>query len=459
MKEPVCGRLYTVLRLQVRGGGSGYGEGGPATAPQIAEARAIITGRRATESEFVRTKLAHLPALEAAIGNAMLDLISRAKNVPIYQYLGGPVRFKARLLAQLEGAGENDIAPSLERAQRQGFTAFTMPALRRDSMIPLQEYIDRVRKQVAAIQAKAVPGSEWVLDGAGGMTPGDAAAAAVALEKTHPIWFDEPASVVTEDGLAKVVEGSVMPIGLGRNITDLGTFKNLLASGSVNVLRPGLGLNSLTKIKRIAAIAETHYGAVSPYHSGGPIGALAGVHLNAALINAYAQEIPVPAADRDADMRAAEITSGLKESRGNKGFAALINRPGLGFEVNDKALGILQRGTHMNPNRRQVLGALAAAGALTGGSKMRTLPVDCGCSLQIRRPTDKPPGSTAFKDVGSKLRITNMQVFGVTLDERIAQADRPYVFAKIETNQGVTGWGEATLEGKAAAAMACVMDL
>ena len=52
-----------------------------------------------------------------------------------------------------------------------------------------------------------------------------------------------------------------------------------------------------------------------------------------------------------------------------------------------------------------------------------------------------------------------MQVFGVTLDERIAQSDRPYVFVKIETNQGVTGWGEATLEGKAASAMACVMDL
>ena len=64
-----------------------------------------------------------------------------------------------------------------------------------------------------------------------------------------------------------------------------------------------------------------------------------------------------------------------------------------------------------------------------------------------------------FRDVGSKLRITNMQVFGVTLDERIAQADRPYVFVKLETNQGVVGWGEATLEGKASAAMACVMDL
>jgi hypothetical protein len=52
---------------------------------------------------------------------------------------------------------------------------------------------------------------------------------------------------------------------------------------------------------------------------------------------------------------------------------------------------------------------------------------------------DKPPGAAAFRDVASKLRVTNMRVFGVTLDERIAQADRPYVFVKIETNEGITG--------------------
>jgi galactonate dehydratase len=168
------------------------------------------------------------------------------------------------------------------------------------------------------------------------MTPGDAASVAVALERSHPIWFDEPTSVITQDALAKIVDESVMPIGLGRNITDIAGFQSLLASGSVNIVRPDLGLNSLAKIKRVAALAETHYVGIAPFHNGGPIGSMAGIHLNASLIQAYAQQIPVPASDRDADMRA-EITSGLKET-GEKGFFALLNRPGLGFEVNEKAL-------------------------------------------------------------------------------------------------------------------------
>ena len=106
--------------------------------------------------------------------------------------------------------------------------------------------------------------------------------------------------------------------------------------------------------------------------------------------------------------------------------------------------------------RRELLGSLAAAPALLGGSR-RVSRLGCDCALAPASAA--PPGSDAFKDVGSKLRVTDMKVFGVTLDEKIARADRPYVFVKLETNQGVVGWGEATLEGKASAAMACVNDL
>jgi len=336
VKEPVSNRRYTVVRLRSQGGTPGYGEGGSALIGEIGSARTAVMGRRATESEFIRSALRRTPSLEAAVNNAMLDLVSRAKNVPIYRYLGGPVRYKARLLAHLEGTTAEESTPSLERAKRQGMQAFTMAAPLRDAMIPLRAYVDLVKKHFADMQGLAGASAEWVLDGAGAMTPGDAASVAVALERSHPIWFDEPTGVITQDALAKIVDESVMPIGLGRNITDIAGFQSLLASGSVNIVRPDLGLNSLPKIKRIAALAETHYVGIASFHNGGPIGSMAGIHLNASLIDAYAQQIPVPASDRDAAMRA-EITSGLKET-GDKGFFALLNRPGLGFEVNEKAL-------------------------------------------------------------------------------------------------------------------------
>ena len=127
-----------------------------------------------------------------------------------------------------------------------------------------------------------------------------------------------------------------MPIGLGRSVTDIATFQNLLRWGSIDLLRPSLGLNSLSKIKRMAAIAETHYVAVAPYHDGGPIATAAGIHLAASLPNFFIQQIPFPTSERDAAMRA-ELTSGSVETV-KDGFAPLRNRPGLGIDVSESAL-------------------------------------------------------------------------------------------------------------------------
>jgi galactonate dehydratase len=66
-----------------------------------------------------------------------------------------------------------------------------------------------------------------------------------------------------------------------------------------------------------------------------------------------------------------------------------------------------------------------------------------------------PLGVDAFRGVGSKVKITGLKVFGVSLTK---ESDRPYVLVKLETDVGVLGWGEGTLEGKAGAVIACIED-
>jgi galactonate dehydratase len=92
-----------------------------------------------------------------------------------------------------------------------------------------------------------------------------------------------------------------------------------------------------------------------------------------------------------------------------------------------------------------------AAGTLAAPTLTRA---DC-CDGGPAPQTTAPLGADAFVAVGSKLRVTGMKVFGVSLTP---DSDRPYVFVKLETNQGLHGWGEGTLEGKAAAVMACIED-
>ncbi|HTP34305.1 MAG TPA: mandelate racemase/muconate lactonizing enzyme family protein [Candidatus Acidoferrales bacterium] len=336
LREPDSGRRYAVLRLETRGGLAGYGEGGAATSAEIREARAAATGRRPNESEYIRHRLAAAPAMEAAVNNAFLDLQGKATKTPVYQFLGGPTRFKARVLAGLEGENENALGAPLKRAVQQGFRAFTVPIPTRDAMWRMQAYVDSVSARIERMRSLAGPDLDIVLDAAGRLTPGDAAFVATALEKNHLLWFDEPTEVLTHDGLARITEESVMPVGLGRSVHEISVFQNLLRWGAVDLLRPSLGLNSMVKIRRMAAIAETHYVAVAPYHDGGPIATAAGIHLAASLPNSFIQQVPFPGSERDAAMRA-ELVSGNPEAA-KDGFASLVNKPGFGIEVNEKSL-------------------------------------------------------------------------------------------------------------------------
>src|SRR6185369_16639328 len=101
-------------------------------------------------------------------------------------------------------------------------------------------------------------------------------------------------------------------------------------------------------------------------------------------------------------------------------------------------------------NRRQFLTGFSAAAALGGRSAAHA--ADCGCTplLAAAQSPAAPAGWPA-----PRLKITNVKAIGVSLTP---DSDRPYVFVKIETDQGVVGWGEATLEGKAGAVLACVND-
>ena len=103
--------------------------------------------------------------------------------------------------------------------------------------------------------------------------------------------------------------------------------------------------------------------------------------------------------------------------------------------------------------RRQLLQGAATAILAGSAHAVRHPSLDCGCAFQAVPPA--PAGAAAFERVGSRLRVTGMKVFGVSLNP---QSDRPYVFVKLETNQGLVGWGEGTLEGKAGAVIACMND-
>ncbi|MGH9666299.1 MAG: enolase C-terminal domain-like protein, partial [Bryobacteraceae bacterium] len=184
----------------------------------------------------------------------------------------------------------------------------------------------------------AAPGADFVLDAAGALTPGDAASVTAAIEPLHPLWFDEPCPLLNLDAVRKISAENVTPLGFGRDIVAGSRFQDLLREDAIDVLRPDIARNGISQLRRMAVMAEAYYVAVAPYHTGGPIGTAAALHVAASLPNFFIQQIPLAAGERDREMRAA--LGGRESEQVTEGFVALPTGPGLGIHVDEAAFEI-----------------------------------------------------------------------------------------------------------------------
>jgi galactonate dehydratase len=313
VREPVSGNRYSLLRIATRSGLVGWGECGYDAGADF----------KALQSEWVG-KPAHADAtiapatpFRAALDIALLDILGKAANTPVYRILGGPTRNKVR-------------AYSSPRSQEFPVAVIDVPAP--VSRNQGKAYQNRILELVNAVPAEG----DFILQGHGQLTLGDAASVARTVETKHPLWFDEPCSHSNLEAVRKVSGETVVPLGFGDAIDDPGVFQALLREGLIDMVRPDIAIFGITGARRVAALAEPYYVALAPRHAGGPIGTAAAIHLAASIPNFFIQHVPVPAAEQDRAMRR-EIVSPTVET-GNGGFLELTKSPGLGITVNESAL-------------------------------------------------------------------------------------------------------------------------
>jgi galactonate dehydratase len=313
VREPVSGNRYVLLSVKTRSGVTGWGECASITGEELQTLESAWKGKPASQYAAIDA----LTPGGGALDMALLDILGKACRAPVYRVLGGPTRSKVRAYASPSGMDFPIVT-----------IAVPLPASRNQG----QAYQNQIRTLVDSVPAN----SDFVLNGNGRLTPGDAASVAANVESKHPLWFDEPCAHSNFESVRKISAESVVPLGFGRGIRDVGTFQALLREGLIDLVRPELAFFGITGIKRIAALAETYYVAVAPGHDGGPVGTAAAIQLAASIPNFFVQHVPVPSAPEDRAMRAALCSPNLES--GHDGFLSLPQGPGLGITVNQAAL-------------------------------------------------------------------------------------------------------------------------
>ena len=335
MREPVSGRSYTCVRLRTRSGEAGYGECSGISPADLSALRAAIQSKEASSFESIRRGLTASPAALAGLDMAMLDLVGKFVNAPVYQVLGGPTRNQARALAGIEGETDDAVVSAVAQAHGAGYRAFLIPVPVTHSPNHSATLVNATRQRLNRVRAAAGAGCDFVLDAGGRLTPGDASTIAAAFERFHLLWFDEPCQPSNLSPAYRIASENVTPIGFGRFSAEAGVFQEILRSDAIDIVRPDLARHGISQSRRVSALAETYYVAAAPFHDGGPIATAAALNLAASLPNFFIQQVPHLASEQDRRMRS-RLAGGAIETV-KDGFLQLPRGPGLGITVDEAA--------------------------------------------------------------------------------------------------------------------------
>lgn len=305
---------YSVLQVDTRSGITGYGECKPLSRADVDALRQIV-GKPAYAYEAL-TPMAPEPA-RGGLNMALLDIVGKITKAPVYRVMGGPTRFEARAIARLTGASTSELQSSLQKQRAAGIRAFLVPIDGPNARNQGSAFIKANLDRFTSLRA-AAPEADFAVESRDALTPGDASSLAAALQPHHPLWFDEPCTVTNLQALKKVSDETVVPLGFGRNISNPGTFQDLLREGVIDLVRPDLLSYGISGVCRIASMAEPYYTALAPWHSAGPISTAAALHAAASMPNFFVLQIP---------------DSGVGSAVIRDGFFELPKGPGLGISV------------------------------------------------------------------------------------------------------------------------------
>lgn len=318
MGAPGAEDFSVVLEVRTETGLAGYGECNLLSPADLKATNEAVVGRAASS---YRVLDGLVPAsVRGGLNIALLDIVGKATKAPIYRVLGGPTRFKARAMTRLTGASDDELQSELKKQFAAGYRAFLIPIPNPTARNQGSEFIRMATARLRAMRA-AAPDADFALEVHSELTPGDASSLAAAVESMHPLWLDEPCRVTNLETIHKIADETVVPLGFGRTITDPGTFQDLLREGLVDLLRPDLLTYGIAGIRRLAAMAETYYIDVAPWHRGGAIAQAAALHAAASIPNFFIAQSNSSAGPAPRD-----------------GFFELPKGPGLGIEMDAKNL-------------------------------------------------------------------------------------------------------------------------
>lgn len=273
-----------------------------------------------------------LSAALSAIDVALWDILGKSVGKPVYQLLGGKLRDKVKVFANVTGETLDARAESAARNAAKGYTSMrTIPFFAGWEKEPPTKVLTTAVEIVKRIREAVGYDIDLGLEIHRNLSPDQAIVLANDLMPYRILYFEDPVAPQSIEAVAYVAQHIHIPVATGERFYSLYQFKQLLDTKSVGMIRADLSLaGGFTQAKKIAALAEASFVGYFPHLMGSHVNTAAFIQLDAAIPNYVVQET---------NEHIDAFNDFLKEPLQREGGYMIVpDRPGIGVEVDEAKL-------------------------------------------------------------------------------------------------------------------------
>jgi D-galactarolactone cycloisomerase len=268
---------------------------------------------------------------------ALWDIAGKSLGQPVWRLLGGA--FRERVQAYATGfyriAGQGEAARLADEARQRAAEGFRFLKVKLGFGVA-----DDLAVMQAVARAIEGQGLRMMIDTNHAYGVADAVRLGRALAPLDLRWYEEPVAAEDLAGYRELRAKLDVPIAGGENEFTVFGFRRLLEARAVDVAQPDVcAAGGFTACRHIATLALAHGVQVNPHVWGSSVGQAASLHLICALPTANPSLFAdAPVFEYDCSSHPFREALVDKPLRHHEGWLARPEAPGLGIEVDRKAL-------------------------------------------------------------------------------------------------------------------------
>ena len=270
----------------------------------------------------------------SAVEMALWDILGKSLNVPVYQLLGGKTNDRCRIYVNGWFAGAKtpeEFGEKAKQAVKRGVTAMKWDPFGKNYLQISNAELDRALRCIQAVREAVGNEVDLLIEAHGRFDVPTSIKIAQEIAPFKPMFLEEPVPPNNLEALKAVREKSPVAISAGERLYTRFDYNALFQMRACDYIQPDVShAGGIMELKKIAAVAESHYIPFAPHNPSGPIANAATLQLVACCPNFCILEIMYS----DVEYRK-EITD--EKLVYENGYLKIGDRPGLGIELNEEA--------------------------------------------------------------------------------------------------------------------------